>query len=126
MKKRNILAKRERELEGVFMRHGSEDEIAKIVEKVRAAQLGVLKCLHYEIAPARTEDDQDEPLQRRLRNIEDRQSWWERAAVDEILQHYFPEYPEIPPVIDLVEFAKLACEREDQKWAEKELNREEG
>lgn len=87
-KKKAILAKRERELDGAYIRSASDEEIARIIEKVRTAQLGVLKCLHYELAPAKSEDTRNEAA---LKNLNEKQQWWMTMSHRDIIRHYCPD-----------------------------------
>jgi hypothetical protein len=84
-KKCGILSKRIIELTGAIDRVESEARLERAADKVREAQLGVLKCWEYECAPASENDARYRAVQA---NIQDRKERWEQATVAQIINHY--------------------------------------
>jgi hypothetical protein len=87
-KKRLILEKRIDALTGALKRSESLVRLESAAERVREAQLSVLRCLEDEITPRRVEGDQHE---RELANLHRRRERWLQTAVAEIIRHYATE-----------------------------------
>jgi hypothetical protein len=61
----------------------------KSSEKVRAAQLGVIKCLLYETEPSRIEDEDE--AKKYLIELHAAKQRWENISVSEIIELYSGE-----------------------------------
>ena len=85
-KKKNILRQRELALRGDLRRGASEGKLHRSAEKVRSAQLGVVKALFHEAEPARSEDE--ERVAHRLERLEDAHEYWTNVPVEEIVEMY--------------------------------------
>ena len=85
-KKKEILEKREAELLHCIKNDAPEEKLAKAAEKVRAAQLAVVKCLLYEteaVSPA-----EEMRFATRRRHIENDRDHWDHISVVGIIDHY--------------------------------------
>ena len=85
-KKRNILRQKELALKGEIRREASHEKLQKSAEKVRSAQLGLLKALIYEAEPSRSEDE--DRSKERLLKLAEENDYWKSISVHEIIQSY--------------------------------------
>ena len=84
-KKKDILEHKEYELKTRIQKGENPEVIEKACEKVRKAQLGVLKALLHEIEPV------VEPSPKKLsrfKNIKQQQAEWLSFSVEEIVEKY--------------------------------------
>ena len=68
-KKKNILRQKELALRGDIRREVSREKLHRSAEKVRSAQLGVIKALRHEAKPARSDDE--DKVKGILRNLDE-------------------------------------------------------
>jgi hypothetical protein len=91
-KKKNILRQKELALRGDIRRQVSTEKLHRSAERVRSAQLGVIKALIYEAQPARSEDE--ERAKGVLLNLDAANERWETISVHEIIELYSDEAAE--------------------------------
>ena len=85
-KKRNILRQRELELRGEINRGGPDGKIRRKAERVRSAQLGVIKALIEEATPVSAEQE-ERFRNRRQKHLKNRE-FWKGITVEEIVRMY--------------------------------------
>jgi chromosomal replication initiation ATPase DnaA len=85
-KKKNILRQKELALRGDIRREVAEEKLHRSAEKVRLAQLGVIKALSHEAEPARSEDE--ERVADTLKRLEEAEEYWTDVLVEEIIEMY--------------------------------------
>lgn len=85
-KKKNILRQKELTLRGDIHRRASQDKQQKSAEKVRIAQLAVIKVLIHEAEPGRSEDE-DKAADSLLR-LEEAKGYWTNIPSKEIIEVY--------------------------------------
>ena len=85
-KKRNILRKRELELRAELRREGPDNRVHKYAEKLRLAQLGVVKALIHEATPTRAEDAAKADA--KFEELQHKKRFWEEVSVDDIIDMY--------------------------------------
>ena len=96
-KKKNILRQKELALRGDIRLEVPIEKLHRSAEKVRTAQLGVVKALSHEAQPARTEDeDASRPA---LKKLEETKDYWTEVSVQEIIQIYADD-PDKSEIID--------------------------
>jgi len=91
-KKKNILRQKELELRGAIHRGVATEKLQRSAEKVRSAQLGVIKALLEEARPLREEDE--ETSGRTVQNLREAREYWEGVSFDEIIQIYLEDTDE--------------------------------
>jgi hypothetical protein len=91
-KKKNILHQREIALRGDIRREVSEEKLQRSAEKVRSAQLGVIKSLMYEAEPARSEDE--DRVAETLQKLDEANEYWTNVSSEEIIEMYSTEQSE--------------------------------
>ena len=90
-KKKNILRQRELELIGLMSCEDADAKITRAAERVRAAQLGVIKVLLKEATPVAEEDEpRYEPKRRKLA---EKRSFWNQVSPEEIVRLYEGQSP---------------------------------
>lgn len=92
-KKKNILRQKELALRGNIRRESTAEKLHRSAEKVRSAQLGVIKALFEEARPVRAEDE--ERSKARLQRLQEAREHWENIPVTEIIQVYSEETDKI-------------------------------
>ena len=85
-KKKNILRQKELALRGDIRREVSKEKLERSAEKVRTAQLGVIKALTHEAEPVRSEDE--ERSAETLRRLEEAKEHWTGLPVEVIIEIY--------------------------------------
>lgn len=85
-KKKGILEKREAELIHCISNNDSIQKLEKAAEKVRAAQLAVIKCLLHETEAVRPEDE--ETYGKIWSKIEAQRTCWEEISRADIVARY--------------------------------------
>ena len=85
-KKKNILRQKELTLRGDIRRGLSQDKLQKSAEKVRSAQLAVIKVLIYEAEPSRSEDEDKVALT--IHRLEEENDHWTNISAQEIIAVY--------------------------------------
>ena len=88
-KKKNILHQRELALRGDIRREAAEEKLHRSAEKVRSAQLGVVKALLHEAEPARSEDE--ERVADTLQRLGEAREYWTDIPVEAIVEMYSRE-----------------------------------
>ena len=88
-KKKNILRQKELALRGDIRRQVSNEKLERSAEKVRSAQLGVIKALVYECTPSRKEDEEE--AEGILNNLDKVNEYWTSISVNDIIQMYSSE-----------------------------------
>jgi hypothetical protein len=96
-KKKNILRQKELALRGDIRRGISQAKLQKIAEKVKSAQLGVIKVLIHEAEPARSEDE--DKVARTIEKLEEACAYWTKISTDDIIKMYSKEEEETEDVI---------------------------
>lgn len=85
-KRKRNLAKSERKLRSAIENQSSSEQLNRAAEEVRDAQLGVIKCLIYEMGPhAHIRSKQK---LRTLANLEEKHDRWIGISTEEILHLY--------------------------------------
>ena len=87
-KKKVILAQREDELRHHLRHESAFETIERCSERVRSAQLGVIRVLLYETEPARAEDEQHEEFRA---NLMKRRENWQAISAQDIVRQYQSE-----------------------------------
>ena len=85
-KKKGILEKREAELVHSISKNSSIQKLEKAAEKVRAAQLAVIKCLLHETQAVRPEDE--EMYGKVWSKVEAQRCYWEEVSAADIIARY--------------------------------------
>jgi hypothetical protein len=85
-KKKNILQQKELALRGDIRREASQDKLQKSAEKVRSAQLGVIKVLIHEAEPARSEDA--DKIGDTISRLQEANGYWTNLSTQEIIKMY--------------------------------------
>ncbi len=85
-KKKGILEKREAELVHSISKNGSIQKLEKAAEKVRAAQLAVIKCLLHETEAVRPEDEGT--YGKIWSKLETQRTCWEEISKADIVARY--------------------------------------
>ena len=88
-KKKNILDQRELALRGDIRREAVEAKLHRSAEKVRLAQLGVIKALLHEAEPARSEDE--DRVAGTLQRLGEAREYWMDVPIEEIIEMYSTE-----------------------------------
>ena len=88
-KKKNILRQKELALRGDIRREVSQDKLQRSAEKVRSAQLGLIKVLIHEAEPARSEDV--DRVADSLQKLEEANEYWANISIQEIVEMYSTE-----------------------------------
>ena len=88
-KKKNILRQRELALRGDIRREVAEENLHRSAEKVRLAQLGVIKALLHETEPVRSEDE--DRVADALQRLSEAKKYWTDVLVEEIIEMYSTE-----------------------------------
>ena len=88
-KKKNILRQKELALRGDIRREVAEEKLDRSAEKVRLAQLGVIKALFHEAEPARSEDE--DRVADTLQRLGEAREYWADVTVKEIIELYSTE-----------------------------------
>ncbi|BCX48540.1 hypothetical protein HAHE_24480 [Haloferula helveola] len=91
-KKKNILHQRELALIGDIRRGVDAEKLQKSAEKVRLAQLGVIKALLHESEPARREDE--DSVAGTLLRLGEARDYWTDVLAEEIIEMYSTESDE--------------------------------
>ena len=87
-KKKVILAKCEDGLRQAIKKSKTEEAILRCAEKVREAQLSIIKALQYETDPASSDESEDAAFRA---NLEKRSIFWSDLPAEDIIQQYLPE-----------------------------------
>ena len=85
-KKKNILRQKELTLRGDIRREVSQNKLQKSAEKVRSAQLGVIKVLIHEAEPAVSEAE--DRAADTIHTLEEASEYWTNIATQEIIKMY--------------------------------------
>jgi len=85
-KKKNILRQRELALRGDIRRGGAEEKLQRSAEKLRSAQLGVIKALLHEAEPARSEDEAR--VADILRRLAEAREYWVNVSLEDVIEMY--------------------------------------
>lgn len=86
LKKRGILAKREKELVH-HLKHGSEANVVeRHAEHVRAAQLALVKALLSEKRASQSDDEGKHAAE--IANLLARQASWNQMSAAQVIDHY--------------------------------------
>lgn len=85
-KKKGILEKREAELVHSISKDVPIHKLEKAADKVRVAQLAVIKCLFHESEAVRPEDE--ETYGKAWHKLESQRTYWEEVSSADIIARY--------------------------------------